>query len=90
MFCQHEKQGVLERLGVERDIIEKLHHTCYQLERHEGHSFLVVQELLEDEFVIANHMDWQPWIYDEFFKMWRQSLHHHLFTFRQWFRIAEV
>lgn len=90
MLCQHEKERVLERFGVQRDIIKKLHHTCYQLEWHEGHSFLVVQELLKDKLVIANHMNWQARVDNKFFKVRSQSLHHPLLAFRQWFGITEI
>jgi hypothetical protein len=42
MLSKHKEKGVIEGFEVQRDIIKKLHHACYQPERHEGHGFFIL------------------------------------------------
>ncbi len=66
MLCHHEKHRVFKLPHVERNVIEKFHHTVDELEGHERCSLLVLKELFEYELVTANHMDRKARVYQEF------------------------
>jgi len=51
---------------IQGDVIEVLHHASYQLEGHERHDFPILEELLEDDLVTADHVSGKAWVNTEF------------------------
>lgn len=52
-------------LHVKADIIKELHEAVDESQRHEGHRFPVMKELLEHEFVAAYHVNRDPWVHNK-------------------------